>query len=290
MPRCAFLTMENLHGFVSDDELAHAPLRMYGWHVETVPWRRCAVAWDQFDSVVIRSAWDYHHAHNEFLTVLRQIQDAGAHLENSLALVQWNINKTYLRDLERRGVPIVPTAWGSELGPVDERTILGRLGGDEIVLKPVVSANAEHTYRLRRGSAAWAEAANAFAHREYLAQPFVQQIVTEGEFSLFYFNGEQSHAILKKPKGKDFRVQEEHGGRIEALAASGELLQAGEQVMAAIGPTPLYARVDLVHLPDGTFHLMELELIEPSLYFRMDANSPMRFAHALDARMRSKAT
>jgi glutathione synthase/RimK-type ligase-like ATP-grasp enzyme len=288
MPRCAFLTMENLHSYVSDDALAYAPLRTLGWHVEAVPWRRPVADWSSFDAVIIRSTWDYQHAPQAFLSVLGQIQRSGAHLENALDLVKWNVNKTYLGDLERRGVPIVPTVWGSDIGPVDEHAILRRLGTDEVVLKPVIGASADHAYRLTSGSAGWSEAAAAFEQRQYLAQPFLRQIVDEGEYSLFFFGGELSHTVLKTPKIPDFRVQEEYGGVIRAVSASRGLVSAAERVIVAIGKVPLYARVDLVRLEEGVYGLMELELIEPSLYFRMDANAPERFAQALHSRIRSR--
>src|SRR5438477_10180361 len=147
--------MESLTGFVSDDELVYAPLHALGWEVEAVPWRRADVDWTSFDAVIIRTTWDYQKAAEEFVGVLRQIEHAGTHLENALGLVQWNMRKTYLRDLQARGVPIVPTVLGTDLGPVDEATILRRRGVDDVVLKPVVGANADHTYRLRRGASAW---------------------------------------------------------------------------------------------------------------------------------------
>jgi glutathione synthase/RimK-type ligase-like ATP-grasp enzyme len=156
------------------------------------------------------------------------------------------------------------------------------------VLKPVVGANACSAFRLTRGSAAWSEALQAFAQQDYLAQPFLENVVREGEYSLIFFNGGLSHCILKTPLATDFRVQEEHGGTIRAIAASSELIRAGEQVMVAIGQVPLNARVDLVRMPEGSFGLMELELIEPSLYLRMDATAAEQFAKALDLRWRSR--
>jgi hypothetical protein len=290
MRRCAFLTMDNLAGFVSDDALAYAPLRALGWAVEAVPWRRPAVNWGQFEAVVIRTTWDYQNDPEAFVTVLEQVQRSGAHLENPLELVRWNLAKTYLGDLARRGVLTVPTVWGADLGPVDERAILRLLGTDEVVVKPVVGANADHTYRLRRGSAAWSEAAAAFQRRAYLAQPFLPGVVAEGEYSLFFFGGDLSHAVLKTPRAGDFRVQEEHGAAIRAVAASDGMLRAGERALAALGRLPLYARVDLVRLGDGNYGLMELELIEPSLYLRMDPGAAQRFARAFDQRLRRESS
>jgi hypothetical protein len=274
--------MDNLEGYVNDDALAYAPLRALGWDVEAIPWRRPGVDWSRFRIVVIRSTWDNQHAPAAFLAALDQIRQSGARLENPLDLVRWNLEKTYLRDLEQRGVPIVPTVWGSEVGRVDESALRERLVADEVVLKPLIGANADHTYRLAPGSPAWAEAAATFELRAFLAQPFLPGVVTEGEYSLFFFAGQFSHAVLKTPRPSDFRVQEEHGGRIRSISPACELMAAGEGAMAAIGQVPLYARADFIRLGQGGFVLMELELIEPSLYLRMDEGAAERFASAVD--------
>jgi hypothetical protein len=109
----------------------------------------------------------------------------------------------------------------------------------------------------------------------------VASIETIGEFSLFYFGGQYSHAVNKKPKPGDFRVQEEHGGIIQSITANEQLMQYGQFVMDQMGQELLYARVDLVQW-EGQPAVMEVELIEPSLYFAFDPESPRRFAMALD--------
>ena len=293
MPRCAFLTLSDPTGYVIDDDLARAPLAALGWHVEAVPWSAPDAVWTDFDVVVIRSPWDYQDHADAFLDVLAQIEWAGVPLFNSLDLVRWNLRKTYLRELAARGVPIVPTVWREHLAPGDVAALRAEIGADEIVVKPVVSANADGAFWLARedGSeqAAPEQAAACeayFADRALMAQPFVRSVVEEGEFSLFYFDGAHSHTILKTPKPDDFRVQEEHGGLIQAVHAEPALLAAAAAAMQAIGASPLYARADFVRAPDGAFWLMELELIEPALYFRMHADAPGHFAAALDARMR----
>lgn len=293
MPRCAFLTMPNPDGYVIDDALAYAPLRALGWDVEAVPWRGTVVDWTAFDVVVIRSPWDYHHDPDAFLAVLGEIARAGVRLENDLDLVRWNLQKTYLRDLADRGVPIVPTVWRAGLAAGGLAPLFDEVGGDEVVVKPVVGAGASGAFRLdRSGVAVWAAEVEAYyAGRALMAQRFVPAVVAEGEFSLFYFNGAHSHTILKKPKPGDFRVQEEHGGLLRAVPAEPALHAAGARVLDALGTTPLYVRADFVRADaDDTFWLMELELIEPSLYFRLDPASPVRFAEALDACWRGKTT
>ena len=286
MRSCAFLTLDDPTGVVIDDELAYEPLAALGWREDLVPWTRPGVAWDAYDAVVIRSTWDYVHAADAFLEVLSAIERTGTPLFNGLDLLRWNLRKTYLRDLAGRGVPVVPTVWRARLPPGELPRLLEEIGSPEVVVKPVVGLNAGGAFRLdARRPLPDAEVEAYYADRALMAQPFLPQIVDEGELSLFYFNGAHSHTILKTPKPDDFRVQEEHGGIIRPVAAEPALLAAGAAALRAIGEPPLYARADFVRAGDGNgFWLMELELIEPALYLRMDPHAPMRFARALHDR------
>ncbi|HEX6964124.1 MAG TPA: hypothetical protein VF175_19810 [Lacipirellula sp.] len=290
MKRCAFLTMENPAGFVIDDQLAYEPLRELGWDVEAVPWTSRGAAWSAYDAVVIRSTWDYTAAPQAFLAALAEIEQAGTPLYNDLSLVRWNLDKRYLRDLAQRGVPIVPTLWREQLCDGELSRLFDELGAEEIVVKPVVGAGASGAFRLDRRSLTaelTAEVERYYADRALMAQPFLQAIVTEGEYSLFYFNGRYSHAILKTPRPGDFRVQEEYGSEIRRVTADAKLRAAADGAVGALGKAVLYARADLVRSGSGDgFWLMELELVEPSLYLRMDEEAPRRFAEAIDDRMR----
>ena len=265
-----------------DDELAVAPLTRRGWQVETLAWDRDGVDWKSRDLVVLRSTWDYQHHAGRFLETLAAIEATGTRLENSLAIVRWNMQKTYLHDLALRGVPIVPTIWRDGLDHGDLLPLFDTLQADEAVIKPVMSGTAQGAWRLdRRSAMAQAvEIEGYYAQRPLMMQPFEPAIVTEGEYSLLYFNGEHSHSILKVPKHGDFRVQEEHGSEIRAVTAEPALLAAGMKAIQAIGARLLYARADLVRHGDE-FRVMELELVEPALYLRTDPGAPERFADAI---------
>jgi glutathione synthase/RimK-type ligase-like ATP-grasp enzyme len=283
--------MKNTGGFFTYDRQAIEPLARRGWQVEEIPWRDEA-DWNAFEMVVIRSPWDYQQDSRAFLDVLAKIDSSRAILQNSLSIVRWNIHKSYLRDLELRGVLIVPTLWGTHLTPQSLEQAFTHFGSDQLVIKPTVGANADDTFWMKRGCAdenlekVW----RVFNRREVMVQPFVESVVTKGEYSLFYFAGEYSHAILKTPKAEDFRVQEEHGGRICAIDPDEELVQAATRVMGALDEVPLYARVDLVRLSDRSLALIELELIEPSLYLSYDSDAPERFAVAVDRCLRQRNT
>jgi glutathione synthase/RimK-type ligase-like ATP-grasp enzyme len=280
--RVAFLTLHDPTGFVIDDDLAHAPLAKRGVAVENIPWDRPDVDWNTYDLVVLRSTWDYQHRAEKFLATLEAIERSGSPLRNGSDIVRWNMPKTYLRDLAARGVLVVPTLWRERLQPGELLPLFDETGCDEVVIKPVVSANAQGAYRLDRASAEVqaVEIEAYFAHRPLMMQQFERGIVDEGEFSLIYFNGQHSHSILKVPKSGDFRVQEEYGGDIRPIRPDAALRAAGDAAMRAIGSPLLYGRVDLVR-SGAEFRVMELELIEPGLYLRMDPDAPDRFADAV---------
>lgn len=299
MKLCAVLSMDCLDDFEAYDHLIEPHLLTLGWHVDVVSWRANNVDWDKYEAVIIRTPWDYQEDAPAFLQVLENIEQSSAHLENSLDIVRWNIDKIYLQALEKRGVKLVPTLWRDSLqtnARISEQDLthyFDHFSQAQIVLKPRISANADNTFWLTKQNAkqSLAEMNNAFAERDFMIQPFMAHILSEGEFSLFYFNGVYSHAILKTPKDNDFRVQEEHGGRLTTIEPEASLVEHADHCMKAISQlhqTPLYARVDFVRDKNG-FALMEAELIEPSLYFNMDAESPLRFAQAFVKRMNKLA-
>jgi hypothetical protein len=225
----------------------------------------------------VRTTWDYQHDCPGFIAALERIA-AATRLWNPLEVIRWNIEKTYLGELAARGIAIVPTEFGrgSPGG-----TLAARSGRH--ILKPVVSANADHTYVVDGGEPdSWpAHLAATFAGRPWMLQPFVRSVLSEGEHSLFYFAHRYSHAVVKRPRAGDFRVQEEHGGDIARTEPVADLRAAADAVLAVLPRPLLQARVDLVRLDGGQPALMEVELIEPSLYFRTDAGAAGRFADAL---------
>jgi hypothetical protein len=280
--RVAFLTLHDPAGFVIDDELAVLPLARRGFKVETIPWDRAGVDWSQYALVVIRSTWDYQHNAEVFLRVLETIERLGVRLENGSEIVRWNMQKTYLRDLAARGIETVPTFWREGLRRGDLVPLFEELRSSQAVIKPVMGANAQGAWRLdaERARELASEIEAYFAGRPLMIQPFERGVIDEGEFSMIYLNGTHSHSVLKTPKRGDFRVQEEHGSEIRIVTPDPALLAAGDAAIAAVGQKLLYARADLVRSGD-TFRVMELELVEPSLYLRIDAGASDRFADAI---------
>lgn len=282
--RCAYLTMEDADGWSIDADLAFPSMEALGWEIAAMPWRKPGTNWDQFDAVYIGTPWDYPEDPGRFMSLLESIDRSRAILVNDLNLVRWSMSKTYLRDLESKGAAIVPSLWYDDMTPgvIDQAFEAHRT--PKIIIKPVVSTNATDTFLLTRVQARELERelATTFRNRPFVVQPFIENIQLEGEYSLFYFSCKFSHATRKVPKPGDFRVQEEHGADLMSVVPEQALLDTGERVMGLVNPMPVYARADFVRGPDGRFLVMELEMIEPSMYLRMDPEAPQRFAKAFD--------
>jgi glutathione synthase/RimK-type ligase-like ATP-grasp enzyme len=281
MRQCAILSMDNLDNFEVYDDRLITPMHQAGWQLERISWRQPQVDWNRYEAVIIRSPWDYQQDADKFLRVLAEIEASKARLFNSLDVVKWNINKRYLQQLQQQGVIIVPSQFGDTLTEDILASAFDGFVTDQLVIKPTISANADNTFWLKRENFTHEISAllSIFKQQEYIIQPFVPAVIEEGEYSLFYFNGQYSHAILKTPKADDFRVQEEHGGQLTSISPEPALLAAAEKTLQHLPEIPLYARLDYVRF-NQQFCLMEAELIEPSLYFNMDEQSPMRFTQA----------
>ena len=286
----AYLTMADMGDYVTDFHLSVEPMRELGWTVTTVDWHSPR-DWHKFDAVYICTPWDYPEHADEFKSVLQRIVDSGAILFNDIAIVRWNLEKTYLRDVESRGDDIVPSRWYEKFDASEVPGFFAEHRCDKVVIKPIVGANAKDTFVLTDpiDDTLLTTLQDTFTGRRFLVQPFISNIQSEGEFSLFFFNGIYSHAIQKTPRLGDFRVQEEHGADIKPVTPPDGLLEVAHKVFSHIQPLPVYGRGDWVRGDDGRFLLMELELIEPSLYLRTHRDAATRFAAAFDQRFEELA-
>lgn len=283
MSRIAFLTMDSLDGFISYDSLVADILADRGIIVENVSWRSSTANWDDYDVVIIRSPWDYQHSVDGFMAVLERIDASNAVLWNPLDVVRWNVRKTYLQQLQDQGIAIVPTQFVQSPSELGIRGMFEVFESDQIVIKPVVGANANDTFWLRPdlSSNLLQQIEVLYRGRLALLQPFIQSVVEYGETSHIFFDGQHSHSVLKTPKVGDFRVQEEHGSRIQPLQPDASLIKCATGALVPVPQHTLYGRVDLVELSNGQQAVMELELIEPSLYLSYDPDSAERFADAI---------
>lgn len=234
-----------------------------GLSLETVRWSEAAWDWRQFDAALVLACWDYQDRHDVFLARLAEIAAAGVAIFNPLDLVRWNIKKTYLRDFERWGVPIVPTLWSEAPQAADIQAAFTTFGAEEVVLKRQVGGGARGQARYARASA---PVSGQVLDRPGMIQPLIPTIVTEGEYSFLFIDGAFSHALVKRAAAGDYRIQEAYGGRSSKVEPVPADLARASAVLEALEAPPLYARVDMVRGADGGLMLMELEVLEPYLF------------------------
>lgn len=288
MRTIAFVTYGAAPELAVDDRPVPAHLPP-GVAVEAVPWDARGVAWEDYDAVVLRSCWDYHLRPGAFLEWLDGLARRGAAVWNPPAVVAWNADKAYLHDLAGRGVPIVPTVRLARRTAADLASVLEGQGWAEAVVKPSISGGAYRTWRTSRAAAGAHQRRldDLLAGGDVLVQPFLAEVEAAGEWSVVFIDGAYSHAVRKRPRPGDFRVQEAFGGAtVAAEPPPGLRAQAARALAAVPGLSAeplLYARVDGIEV-EGTFYLLELELIEPTLFFAYDAQAPRRFAGAVAAR------
>ncbi|MEP6732794.1 MAG: hypothetical protein ABJE10_19270 [bacterium] len=283
--RVALATSSKVSSLTDDDRLLVSALAAHGVHAEPAVWTDVDRDWRCYSAVVIRSTWDYHLNHVAFLAWLDRLESAGVHVFNPPSLVRWNAEKSYLRELADRGIATVPTRWVECREEISLPAILHETGWDDVVIKPSVSASAHQTWRvsLHDTSSSDAQFRAMVTNGRVMVQPFLRAIQDDGEWSLLFYGGEYSHAVIKRPTRNDFRVQKEHGGSSEAAEPSTDVIMDARRVLEAAQQgrdASLYARVDGC-VVDGRFVLMELELIEPDLFLRAHVEAPERLASAL---------
>lgn len=292
--RIALITYSGVPAITADDRLLRDALVARGAEVEARPWDAKA-EWTSYHRIVLRSCWNFHHQPAEFRGWVDKVKARhDGSLMNGPALVHWSVDKRYLKDLEARGVAIVPTAWVSmenRESPPDLAALIAERGwSDGVVVKPAISATAHETWRVapNEGSAHQArfEALVTGRPSGVMVQPYLPEI-EDGEWSLIFLGGEFSHAVKKIPAAGEFRVQHDFGGSIERRTPDVALIDDARAVLSAAAEATntaiaeiLYARVDGV-MRTGHLLLMELELIEPVLFFAQAPGAAARMAELI---------
>ena len=284
-PRIAIATCAEYEDLKVDDRLLGEALEARGAEARSVVWNEEGTKWESFDLCLVRSTWDYHEKHEQFLAWTREVAGATT-LQNPADLIAWNSEKTYLRELSEAGVPTVPTLWVDRGSSTDVEALLGREGWEEVVIKPVVDLGAKNLHRVGAGDGSAQQAlATVLARHNAIVQPFLPSLEEQGETSLIYIDGSFSHAVRKRPAKGDFRVQSIWGGTVEIATPERNQLEVAEQAFAQLSDRPLYARVDLVEDLNGNPALIELELIEPNLYLATHPSAVQRLADAVQRRL-----
>ena len=288
-----------------EDHLVADALRGRGLLVDRRAWCDKEVDWSSTRSALFRTTWDYFDRWDEFAPWL----DAAAkrtRFFNSPELVRWNLDKHYLHDLELAGVQVVPTAYISQGEHVPLLDVAAQRGWTEVVIKPAIAGGAVDTYfvnlsgdvhvlspeppRKEDSETLWRSLVDK---QDMLVQPFLPNVMADGETSLIWIDSAVTHGVLKRAKSGDFRVQDDHGGTVEVIDVSPEDKALAEDIMAVCleecrsrqWEPPLYARVDLMRGPDGQLLLSELEMVEPELWFRFHPPAADALAQAVAERL-----
>jgi glutathione synthase/RimK-type ligase-like ATP-grasp enzyme len=280
--RIGFVTSAELRDLTPDDRSVVPLLGARGAQVVPVVWSETLPR--ALDALVLRSTWDYHLRLPEFLAWVDAVEASRIALLNPPETIRWNVDKKYLLEVEARGVPIVPTRHAERGSSVQLAVLLRDAGWSEAVVKPSVSGGAFETWRAGRSDADAVRFARQLETMDCLVQPFAPELLSEGEWSLLFFRGRYSHSVVKRPGRGDFRVQEEFGGLVVPVEAPLAIVEAATRALEASGQSTVYARVDGV-VRGGRFEVMELELVEPSLFLEPCPGAAERFADALIERL-----
>ncbi len=247
-----------------------------GCVVVPVPWTEFADP-AGFDLVMPLVAWGYHLDYARWLTLLNRAEVEHWPMINPPALLRWNSDKAYLAELSDRGVPTVPTLAVEACGDADLEEARRCFDSEWLVIKPPVSASATGTHRLGPLD----DLPEDSRGQPMIVQPLIEEIARTGEFSLMLFDGEFSHAVVKRPKSGDFRVQPHLGGVTLPSAAPPGGVELARAALACAPAHATYARVDMVPNDDGALLVMELELIEPSLFLDDAPGGATAFTNAV---------
>ncbi|MBS1956515.1 MAG: hypothetical protein JST89_20170 [Cyanobacteria bacterium SZAS-4] len=273
-----FVTYCDLPILDADDRFVAEELERRGFRCAIADWRDQTIDWANAGICVLRSTWDYHLHYEEFLAWLTKVSSQTT-LWNDCELVRWNSNKRYLLDLEKASIPIVPTVLFERSKPVHVDAVLDQHGWTKGILKPVVGLSTFGVRKIERSQTdIQAHLDGMLETSDVLLQPFIDTVHERGERALVFLGGEYSHTIRKSA----FQPLAQAGEAGETLEHADEAeLQLARQVLAEVKKPVAFARVDLIRDASGRDLLMELELVEPSLYLNMFPQAVSKFADTL---------
>lgn len=282
--RIAFVTSSVKPDFAGNDLQVVEVLKSAGTSVQPLPWDVDTAEWNSFDLVVIRSCWNYHHHPEKFKRWIDQMERQKVKMFNPLKITRWNLHKGYLKDLERQGVLLPETIWLNKGSKVTLSTVMSEKNWAKAVVKPAISATAFNTFLVSQSEADQRQQKfeGLLAEADLLIQEFITEVQEQGEWSLIFFDKKFSHAVIKQPAERDFRVQNDFGGSAKPSKPPAIVLSEAEKILALVDEPLLYARVDGV-ISRNRFLLMELELIEPMLFLEKENGSATAFANAMMA-------
>ena len=279
--KIALLTCEKLPELTAADQLLIPELAKHNIEAKPVIWSDQTINWSDFDYLIFRNTWDYFEKETEFNLWLDQIEKLGIKTLNTIGIIKQNKHKFYLREMEKQGISILPTVFIDKTNSLNLAELIPS-HWKKAVIKPAFSAGSYLTevFEVADIQKINADYKNLAQEKELLLQEFMPEIQTLGETSLIFFNKKFSHCVNKKPVDGDFRVQSQFGGKYSLVQPSQELIEKAQKIVNTFPENLLYARVDGIII--GTeLYLMEIECIEPDLYFDIADGALERFVSSI---------
>ena len=266
-----------------EDELVINALKEKNLSVVKKDWNDSIFDWETTRSILFRSTWDYFDKFELFKKWFSKTKNKCLMI-NSTETIEWNIDKHYLLDLQEHQIPIPNSEFIKRGSSIDLSLLMQKKNWNEIVVKPTISGAAKNTYRLKEEEIiqfgpTWEK---LIYKEDFIVQEFQNNVITEGEVAMIVIGGKFTHAVLKKAKEGDFRVQDDFGGSIAIYNPSEEMVKLAEKCTRILTPIPSYARVDIIWDNLGELAVSELELIEPELWFRLNPNAAQKLAQHVD--------
>ncbi|MFA6277338.1 MAG: hypothetical protein WC622_11345 [Pedobacter sp.] len=264
-----------------DDSLLRF-LRSKNLKIEKVIWNDPQIIWEDYDLAILKSPWDYFDLITDFYKWLATLESKNIRLLNPIDIVKWNADKHYLHDIEKAGLKITKSIFINKGQKINLQEYFEKLTTDKLIVKPAVSGGSKNTFKVTAANAEETSIKlnDLLQEEDFILQPFLTQIEETGEWSFLFFGGEFSHALLKKAKAGDFRVQHTFGGTIHPQQPPQHLLATAQQYVDQFAKGCLYARVDGA-VVNNEFLLMELELIEPFLFLATEEKAFENYYEAL---------
>ena len=266
-----------------EDELVINALKEKNLSVVKKDWNDSIFDWETTRSILFRSTWDYFDKFELFKKWFNKTKNKCLMI-NSTETIEWNIDKHYLLDLQEHQIPIPNSEFIKRGSSIDLSLLMQKKNWNEIVVKPTISGAAKNTYRLKKEEIiqfgpTWEK---LIYKEDFIVQEFQNNVISEGEVAMIVIGGKFTHAVLKKAKEGDFRVQDDFGGSIAIYNPSEEMVKLAEKCTRILTPIPSYARVDIIWDNLRELAVSELELIEPELWFRLNPNAAQKLAQHVD--------
>lgn len=281
--RIALATCRDLPDWEVDDRPLEDAFRDACVELDKPAWDDRTVDWSGFDACLIRTTWDYSQRREAFVAWADHVATR-TRLFNPADIVRWNTDKRYLHTLKLRGVPTIPTIWLERGTRASVESLVQSPEWDRGFLKPVIGASSSDTLRFRCDRDGIRQAQQQIDRllpaKDMMLQPYYPSVEVEGEYSVIFVDGQATHAVRKVPVPGDYRVQDDYGAHDEPATLDAADLETATNAMRAVRTPLLYGRADFLRAPDGSLRMNELELVEPSLFFRHGPDAAKLLAQA----------